>query len=387
MQIIEVSTPEHERDFLLLPISIYANDANWIRPLDKDIEEVFSKTKNKFFRHGECTRWLAYDEKNNCIGRVAAFINQKLANKTYTPTGGMGFFECINDYVVAEKLFNTCKDWLMQRGMKAMDGPINFGERDSWFGLLVEGFAPPTYKMNYNPKYYQDFFERFGFRDYFQQWCFAMTTNTSLQEKFFKRHKEIADTGNYFARPFSKSNLEKFAEDFRIIYNKAWAKNSNTGALEQKQVLAFFKKMKPVIDPYIVWFVYYKDEPVAFWLNLPDLNSLFKHYNGKFAWMEKLRFMLALKFGNIDKFVGIAFGIVPEHQGKGVDSFMIVEAAKTILRKTKYKHFEMQWIGDFNPKMINIAEALGTYRSRVLITYRCLFDNSVPFARHPLQNL
>ncbi len=91
------------------------------------------------------------------IGRIAAFINKKYKNKgDDVPVGGIGFFECINDQDAADMLFDVAKHWLLQQGMEAMDGPINFGERDRWWGLVVEGFQTTVYCMNYNPPYYKD---------------------------------------------------------------------------------------------------------------------------------------------------------------------------------------------------------------------------------------
>ena len=142
--------------------------------------------------------------------------------------------------------------------------------------------------------------------------------------------------------------------------------------------------MKPVMDEHITWFVYYKDEPIALWVNLPDLNQYFKHMDGKFGIVQKVKFLLLQKFGKCSRFVGLVFGIVPEFQGKGVDAFMIVEGAKVIQPMHKYDDYEMLWIGDFNPKMINIAESLGTYRSRILSTYRYLFDREKEYKRHPM---
>ena len=199
MQLVEVKTNQDKKDFLLLPLKIYKGDANWIRPLDNDINAVFDKEKNKFFRHGECTRWILKSDSGEIIGRVAAFINKKTAKKENQPTGGMGFFECIDDKVAAYKLFDCCKDWLQQRGMEAMDGPINFGERDSWWGLIVEGFTPVGYKINYNPPYYQNFFESYGFKDYFKQLFFSLNTTAPLTDKFIERHKAIKLTGEYTA--------------------------------------------------------------------------------------------------------------------------------------------------------------------------------------------
>ena len=80
------------------------------------------------------------------------------------------------------------------------------------------------------------------------------------------------------------------------------------------------------------------------------------------------------------------FGIVPEWQGKGVDAYIIAESAKVIQSpQIPYSEYEMQWIGDFNPKMLNIAGSLGDVkRSRNLTTFRYLFDRTKAFKRHPL---
>jgi hypothetical protein len=384
MQINEVKTAKDSSDFLLLPLAIYKNDPNWIRPLDNDINGVFDPKKNKFFRFGECTRWILKDDSGKVIGRVAAFINKKLAGKNDQPTGGMGFFECINNKDAAFLLFETCKIWLQQKGMEAMDGPVNFGERDSWWGLMISGFLPPCYKMNYNPPYYQELFELYGFKTYFKQLYYALNVHDRPQEKFYRRHEIIKQNPHYKAVYLRKNQLEKFAEDFRIIYNKAWAKHGGGKELESKQVQQLFKTMKPVMDEKVLWYVYYKDEPVAMWISLPDINQYFRKFNGRFGWLEKIRFYFMLKSGKTKKFVGIVFGVVPEHQAKGVDSFLIIEAANLIQKEHLYDDFEMQWIGDFNPKMIAICEDLGTWMNRTFITYRYLFDRTKEFKRHPI---
>ena len=381
MRMHEVKTDADKRLFLDVAISIYKDDRNWIRPLDKDIEEVFDPEKNKFFKRGECKRWILMDSNSNAIGRIAAFVNRQY--KQEQPTGGIGFFECINDQQAAFFMFDYCRQWLQQRGMEAMDGPINFGERDKWWGLVIEGFYEPLYGMNYNPPYYQQFFECYGFQVYFNQICFALKVQERVQEKFYQRHDALAKDPNYKAVPLKKNQIEKFARDFTYVYNKAWAGHGGGKSLEEKQVLKMFKTMKPVMDESISWFVYYKDEPIAIWINLPDLNQYFKHMNGKFGLPQKLYFLWLKNFGKCNRFVGIVFGIIPEFQGKGVDAYMIIEGANVVQTMNKYENYEMQWIGDFNPKMVNIAESLGTYRSRVLSTYRYLFDRTKEFKRHP----
>ena len=222
-----------------------------------------------------------------------------------------------------------------------------------------------------------------------------MKVGNRLQEKFYSRHAECARVPGLRAEHIRKNNLEKFARDFAIVYNKAWAGHGGLKQLEEKVVLKMFKSMKPVLDERISWFVYHHDEPIALWLNLPDLNQWFKYLHGNFGLLSKLKFLWVKKTRECNKFVGLVFGVVPEWQAKGIDSYMIVEGAKIIQRlkiedgvytlgKPIYEHYEMQWIGEFNPKMINVAENLGTYRSRVLTTYRYLFDQTKEFKPHPI---
>ncbi|RYZ44941.1 MAG: hypothetical protein EOP49_26185, partial [Sphingobacteriales bacterium] len=184
----EVQDAKQIKQFLELPVRIYKDDPNWIRPLNKDIEDVFDPKKNKFFKQGECKRWLLKDAGGQVIGRIAAFTNKKY--KQEQPTGGIGFFECIDDQAAANFMLDHCRTWLGERGMEAMDGPINFGERDRWWGLVVEGYFEPLYCMNYNPPYYKTLLENYGFQVYFNQECFGMKVIYEFQDKFYQRHEE-----------------------------------------------------------------------------------------------------------------------------------------------------------------------------------------------------
>ncbi len=385
MQLIEVTDKPSSKEFIEVNLLINRGNSEYIRPLDKDINDVFDRKKNKAFRFGEVKRWILKSKEGKLIGRIAAFVNKKYKNKGDDgPVGGVGFFECIDNQEAADMLFDVARHWLIQRGMESMDGPINFGERDRWWGLLVEGFDAPVYCLNYNPPYYQRLFETYGFRNYYNQVCFGLKVTDPVQPKFFERHANCAKDPGFSSKHIRKNQLAKFADDFTTVYNKAWAGHGGLKLLDRKVVMKMFKSMKPVMDEKISWFVYYNDEPIGIWLNLPDLNQWFKHLNGKFGWWSKLKFLWIKKTKPCDKFVGLVFGIVPEWHGKGVDSYMIIEGANVIRPKPLYENYEMQWIGEFNPRMINVAESLGTYRSRILTTYRYNFDRTKEFKRHPI---
>jgi hypothetical protein len=185
MTIIEVNSPAKIKVFHQIPFDIYKNDSNWIPHIKQDVEKVFTKSSNKFFRHGEAIRWILKDDNNKYIGRIAAFINRKKAFSEKQPTGGIGFFECIDDLSASSLLFDTAKKWLEDREMQAMDGPINFGERDRYWGLLVEGFENrPIYANPYNPPYYQKLFKDYGFLTYFEQYMYCRNISDDISSKY-----------------------------------------------------------------------------------------------------------------------------------------------------------------------------------------------------------
>lgn len=387
LQLVEVTTPALERAFLKVNVTINKGNPNYIQPLDNEIRDVFDPKKNKAYRSGMAKRWLLQDEKGEYVGRIAAFMNKKYKTKgDEGPVGGIGFFDCINSQEGADLLFDVAKHWLLQQGAYAMDGPINFGERDRWWGLVVEGFQEPLYGMNYNPPYYQALFETYGFQTFFNQTCFGYDPKKPPTEKIWKRHAIFDKDPAFKVRTIDKKNLEKFAEDFVTVYNKAWAGHGGMKQMRKEQAVQIFKKMKPVMDERLVYFTYHNEDPIALFVNLPDLNQWFKYLHGKFDLLHKLKFLWLKKTKPCKKFSGIAFGVVPEFQGKGIDAYMIGEAAKIVqVPSVHYTEYELQWIGDFNPKMLNVAEGFGdVYPTRRLITYRYLFDRTKEFKRHPI---
>ncbi len=386
MKLYEVNNSQLASDFLKVNVDLNNQDPNYIQPLDKDVNDVFDPKKNKSFRQGRITRWVLKNDDGKNIGRIAAFTNKKYRNKgDDVPVGGISFFDCINDQSAADMLFDVAKHWLLQQGMQAMDGPINFGEKDRWWGLLVKGFNPPLYLMNFNPPYYQELFEKYGFKNFYNQVCYAMSVDETLSPRWFNRHAEFAKNPDFRSAHIKKDQLEKFADDFTIVYNKAWAGHGGMKTLDKKVVTNMFKSMKPVMDEKLSWFVYYKEAPVGIWINIPDINQWFRFLHGKFSLWSKLKFLWLKRTKKCNRFVGVVFGIVPEWQGKGIDSYMIIEGANVIQGNPgEYEVYEMQWIGEFNPKMINVVENLTTNRSRILTTYRYLFDRTKEFKRHPM---
>ena len=381
MNIIEVNSKKDKKDFIKIACSIYKNEKNWIRPLDKDINSVFDPKKNKAFRKGDVKRWILKND-NETIGRIAAFYSSK-KHKEKLRVGGCGFFECIDDKDASKMLFDTAKNWLEKNGFNSMDGPINFGERDKWWGCLVEGFdIDPNYLQNYGKSYYQKLFENYGFQLLFRQLTFLKKVRTPLSEKLSLKAERALRDPNYNFKTLEKRNIQKYIKDFTNIYNDAWSKYPGVSKLELSQAKLLFAQLKPILDEKILWFAYHNDDPVGFFISIPEMNQIFKYVNGKLDLFGKLKTFYHLKIKkSCKKMVGLVFGIVPKHQGKGVDGALIMASRETIQEKLAYEDLELNWIPDFNKSMIRVAEQVQVKLGKIHHTYRYNFDRSIPVER------
>ncbi|MBE6192403.1 MAG: hypothetical protein E7139_00535 [Rikenellaceae bacterium] len=386
----EVKTAADERVWLHVDRPIYKDCPMWVCPLDNDIRNVFNPERNKKFNNGEAIRWTAFDcATGEAVGRIAAFYENNASDDYEQPTGGCGFFECIDNQEVANLLFDACRDWLKSKGMEAMDGPINFGSRDAWWGLLVDGFQyQALYTNPYHQPYYKALFENYGFQNYFNQNTYVWRAESGvLSEVALEKARRVLSNPEYQIKDVTNTDLSEAAENLRTIYNKAWALFTGVKPMSEQEAQKLMQTLKPIIDPNLIYFAYHNDVPIGFFVMVPDLNCVIGKFGGRFGIIEKLRLMWELKVRkSCDRVFGIIFGITPEYQGKGIESAIMTYILENYIQtgRSPYKTFEFAWIGDFNPVMNKMIERyVCATRHKMHTTYRYLFDRTKEFTRCP----
>jgi GNAT superfamily N-acetyltransferase len=378
--LIKVRNRQHARAFLQLPRTLYSGDCCYIHPLNDDVENLFGYATNPLLQEGgEAVRFLLQcDDSGQLAGRIAAFVNPRNAYHNEQPTGGIGFFECINSGEAAALLFDACRQWLAVRGMEAMDGPINFGGRERWWGLQVDGFAPPSYGMTYNPPYYQALWEGYGFKNYFYQYSFLRPISMhGVADAICQKAERVARNPRYTFCHTKSRELSHFAADFCSIYNRAWVQHHGVEPMTREQAEDELQSIRPIIDHRLILFAYYDGEPIGFFIQIPDINEIVRRLGGgRLTALKKLRFWYLLRVKKVcRRIMGLAFGIVPEHRGHGVEGAMVMAFAKVALAKNfPYLDCDLTWVGDFNPAMLRFQQQLGGVPYKTHATYRLLFD-------------
>jgi hypothetical protein len=380
--IIEVTTYKLEKKFLELPRILYKNDQYWVCVPDNEIRKIFNPSKNPNFIDGEASRWILTNENGLVIGRIAAFYNMKKAKADKVLAGGAGFFECKHDQEAANLLFDTAREWLAKRGMKAMDAPVNFGENDTNWGLLVDGFTHPGIGMPYHFPYYKELFLNYGFRVFFKQFSFHLDLTKKFPERFWKIAEWIGKKPDFHFKHFTWKEAESFIKDAKYIYDTAWITlKEDFTPLDPQLLRSTMNNARPIIDGEMIWFAYYKDEPISFFIMFPDANQILKKLNGKMHIWNILRFLYYKKTKTITRIRVLAAGVIPKYQNSGVESGIFWHLNKKIKQKPQYKEMELSWVGDYNPKMISLYEAVGGIKAKTHYTLRYMIDSDVPFER------
>lgn len=370
MQIIRVSERQTEKAFIQFPVRIYKNSPHWVRPMDQEIKNLFNPSKNSFFENGEAERWILINFRGSMIGRIAAFVDRSVAGEDRQPMGGIGFFDCIDHPKAAFALFDQCKDWLAKKGVTTMQGPVNLLDRTATWGLLTNGFSEDSlYGMPYHHAYYQSFFESYGFQLLNKQYSYVADLNEEFLSAAYKeKANRVLSNADYRVSPISKKDSENFAQNLMEVYNDAWQDQSNFLPMTFKMACELVQRLAPVIHEEMVLFAYYQDQPVGFFINLPEMNQVYKHMNGRMNLFGRMKYFFNKE--KEKKIIALMMGVKKEHQGKGVEAALITSLFDYLKSpEINYKYVEVAGICDSNLKVLHIANKLHLKMSKVFHTY------------------
>lgn len=381
MKIIEVNTKQDWKLFHRVPRRVYRDDPNWICPLEGDIEAIFDPAENKTLEHGAARLFVLLDEKGKPAGRVAAFIDEEYSSHQPYSTGQMGHFECIDNDEYAAALFETAESWLKDRGMQAVEGPANFGGRNKYYGLLVKGFDPPLFQENYQPRYYQRFFEARDYLPFEQILTMKGDTNEINLDRMGAVVERMQSRYDVRAEAYDPKKLERYAKDFCIIYNAAFRHFAHFKPITPDTIVKTMKEAALIADPDLLCIAYFEDQPAGFCAFFPDINPVIKPAKGRLSWWKVPGFLWRLKTAKTMGCKGVGFGIHPDYKTKGIFAIITYYMAKPRVLK-RYRDMYLTTVRAHNKEAVRIYLKLGVHIDRVHIAYRKALDEEIEIEPH-----
>jgi hypothetical protein len=364
--------------FHRFPFSLHSGDSPWIPPFRFEIENIFNPDKNPFFEKGECERYLMYEDQK-LVARFAVMNHSEKDGVFKQKTGGMGFVEMIHDQSVADGMIDFCKQWHLRRGYRAFRGPINFGENDNFWGLLVENFEePPVYGMFYHPPYYKELLEGTGAEKLDDHWSYKREFDQPIPERLIRITDRIENRPDVTLRPINLKNIDEDAEAIRNIYNDAWSsqdieqREQEFTELTRETVKAMVGQLRRVMIPESVLIAFVNGEPASFIVCIPDLNEISAETRGRLNWWHIPKLM---RFKKRAKHLRtIVYGTLPKYRKMGLEALTFVRGIQMTHRAApSLEYLEGAWVSEKNWLMQRSLEALGCHHHKTHRTYRWTF--------------
>ncbi|OYD16634.1 hypothetical protein CH330_02185 [candidate division WOR-3 bacterium JGI_Cruoil_03_51_56] len=349
--------------FARLGFKVYQDFPNWVPPLTDDLKKTLTPGKNPFWNHAERELFLA-EKDGEIAGRIAAIVDRNYNRYHNSSTGFFGFFESIDDYKVAESLFETTVEYCRSKGMSRIFGPANPSLNDE-VGFLVDGFnSPPFIKMSYNPEYYIKFVEGYGFTKVKDLYAYIVPVNRPLPDKLKRVMRKLREKPGLVVRLIDLKNLEADLERIKEIYNDAWSDNWDFAPMTSDEIDDLAYQLKPLVRPEICPIVIYKNEPAGMSIALPDYNQVLEKMKGAMFPFGWLRFLTHRS--RISQCRLWALGVKRKFHSLGFDSLLYYESFRGA-RKLGIDRGEVSWILEDNQAIIRPIRLLG---GRIYKTYR-----------------
>ncbi|MBN1627662.1 MAG: hypothetical protein JW944_14165 [Deltaproteobacteria bacterium] len=321
MKIIPVNTPVGLKKFIRLPYKLYKDDPVWVPPLLSEVSKQFNRKRNPTLGHCEYALFLLEDE-DEIIGRIAAFTDNVALKEWKDAVGLFGYFECIDDKNAANALLDAAAGWLRSKGMKSMRGPWSFVSQE--WGLVIEGFTPsPTVMAPYNPPYYINHIGDYGFEKVKDLLVYYISAEEGykIPDRILKLTDDVAKRFNIRTRQLNMRDFDNEVDRIIELSNKSLINNWGYTQVTGEEAAAIGADLKSIIHPRGVIFAEdSRGHPVGFAITIPDVNFLIKDLGGRllpFGWLKVL-----LGLPRLRKYRLFALGVLPEYQGKGIDSLI-----------------------------------------------------------------
>ena len=330
VEIVEVKTARQRRQFVKLPFSIYRGNPCWVPPLIGSELKDLDPEGNPFFKGCDTCFWLAR-RSGRIVGRIGAIIHHRYNAKTGEKYGRITRPEFVDDAEVVNALFSTAEEWIRERGMEAVVGPLGFSNVDTQ-AVLVEGFDQMASVASvYHLPYYKEHFARLGYKKLLDWVEFNLYLEPEVPAKALQLSRVVKQRfGLTVEQMRDREEMRRYGRDFFHVFNVAFDDLFSFIAFDDAQIDYLLDTYVSVINPEFVHIVKNAEgELVGAIVPVPSLSRALQKANGR-LWRGLPAILRSrTKNDTIDLFLT---GVLPEYQPKGVASLLIAETYPVMIK-------------------------------------------------------
>jgi GNAT superfamily N-acetyltransferase len=362
IQIDKVDDGKALKEFVELPYTLCRDEPHWVAPLRIAVKELLDRKKHPFYADAEAEFFLARRD-GKVQGRVAAILNKAHNRFQQENAGFFGFFESVNDPVVATALLQQARKWLFERGATVMRGPVS-PSTNYECGMLIDGFdSDPMVMMPYNPRYYPVLMDQVGLRKAKDLYAYSSHSQRIDMKKIGRIADRVLGHG-VTVRPIDMKHFEAEVERVWEVYGSAWSRNWGFVPMSKEEFFLQGKEMKQILKPELVLIGEVGGRVVGFALALPDINQALKPAKGKLLPTGIVKILYHQRL--IRNVRVLALGVVEEYRASGLGAGFYATLVRNAQR-LGYGNCEMSWILEDNVLMNRSLELMGAKRYK---TYR-----------------
>lgn len=355
IEVRKVKDGREKEIFLRFPWKIYSGDSLWVPPLLPERRKEADPSQGMFFKYGYADFFIAWKD-----GQAAGTILCSHENGGDPAECSIGFFECIDDYQVAEAMFQEAERWGREHGLTMVCGTYNL-DRENGRGVLVEGWdRAPVILCGHNPPYYAGFFERYGFtkrHDDGLAYAYELSPNDPKMRRVFRLAEGVRKRKRFSIRTVDMNDVEGEIGRIQVLQNRALEHLPGFVPYSREAIEGMLLPLKDLADPDLILFAEDQGKTVGWFPAIPNFNEIVIKLNGLRRPWDYLR---ALRYKNLaPKCLSIkSVAVLPEYWDTGAAVLLFAEMGGRAIAKG-YRWMDLSLTGEDNPDTWDIAHHMG----------------------------
>jgi hypothetical protein len=354
---IDTANKRDVNKFIRFPLQLYKGNPYFCPTLESEARFPLEREKHPFYKHSSADFFLAESE-GQVVGRIAAVHNTRHNEYRKVKTAFFWAFDVVDDFQVAEGLFEAVFAWARGRERDTLLGPRGLTGSDA-AGVLVEGFDQRAVMgVPYNHPYYDQFIPKLGFEKLTDHLSGYASAHIELPVRLRRIAEKVADRRGYQVRDFTSTNeMREWTPRVLAVHEKAFAGTHEWHPDTPEEMQLVVDGLLSIADPRLIKLVTKGEEVIGFGFCYPDLSDGLRRCKGRLwplGWWHLQR-----EFKRSKWLLANGVGMLPAYQNLGGNALLYTRISKAVQDLNRFEHVDFVQVNETNFKSRSDMESMG----------------------------